>query len=187
MKNIFKLTLLFVICLFSISLFGCNNDSDIKKMTDKYNKYFETSLDSAKQVSLEYNVNDKEVTVYKSLIKVKFNENNCDVSVTESKLNSKYVLESNENSYTLDEYNRRDYVNVVFDEQYIRSFELKDDLNLSIKKFYFCDFIGIEKLPINSIAVVIVQNNDNKNIERIVASFISDSNKDVTITISFVY
>ena len=102
MKNIFKLTLLFVICLFSISLFGCNNDSDIKKMTDKYNKYFETSLDSAKQVSLEYNVNDKEVTVYKSLIKVKFNENNCDVSVTESKLNSKYVLESNENSYTLD-------------------------------------------------------------------------------------
>lgn len=186
MKRLFKYVLVITLCVFSICLFGCDNDTNIDKVSKKYNEYFETSLNKSKQVTLDYAVSDNDVVVYDSLVKVKFYDQGCDVSVKESKLNSKYVLESDENSYTETEYNRKDYVNVKFDSQYFRSFELNDDLKLSVKKFYFCDFIGIEDLPINSIAEVTVNNKDG-NIDTIVASFISDSDKDVTITISFGY
>ena len=186
MKKVFKFTLFIVICTLSLLLVGCNNESSSSDICKKYNKYFESSINSCKQVTLDYSVSDENVVIYDSFVKAKFNNEGCDVSVKESKLNSKYVLESDENSYTLSEYNKKDYVNVNFDENYIRSFEENEELKLSIKKFYFCDFIGISDLPINSISDVVVKTS-NESIESIVASFVSDSSKDVTITITFVY
>lgn len=186
MKRLLKYTLVVVMFIFSVCLVGCDKGSSIDKVSKKYNDYFETSINKAKQVTLDYSVSDNNVVVYDSLVKARFSEEGCDVSVSESKLNAKYVLESDENSYSVTEYNRKDYVNVKFDSQYFRSYELDDNLKLSVKKFYFCDFIGIEDLPINSVADVTVNNNEG-NIDTIVASFISDSDKDVTITISFIY
>ena len=123
MKRIIRLALFMIICFLSLVLVGCKKDVTISDISSKYNKYFENSVNSCKQVTLDYSVSDEDIVIYDSFVKAKFNNEAIDVSIKESQLNSKYVLESNEESYSTTSKTRRDFVNVNFNENYIRTFE----------------------------------------------------------------
>ncbi len=186
MRKSIKLMTLFIIALTFICLVGCDNNPSNEKIMENYNTFFTESLNACKNVTIDYAVKDSDVVVYDSFVKARFSNEGCDVSVKESKLNSKYVLESNENTYTDTDYTREEYCKVTFDVNYINTVNNEENLQLEVKKYYFTSFIGIEDIAINSNADVVVTMNETK-IDSIVASFKSTSDKDVTITIVFSY
>ena len=191
MKNN-KYLFIFLVFIFLFALVGCKDKVDENEaLASDLQEKFNQSLNSAKKLVISYEAKDEELVVYENIITLIFDENNkenAQLIVKESVLNNKFVLESDSTSSDLTGVNRDDYLHVTFEKKYFEEMAKDNNLiKLVVKSYFLESYLGYQdmtNLGKSANSEVTVEEN---LISSIVTKYISDSKKDITISMSFSY
>lgn len=182
--NLRKYNLIFILAIILMipSLFSCANSK-----LNKYNKYLNKSMDSVTNISINVQMKDQEVIVYKYLRNLKLDGNNMNIEITESTLSSNFVLEDKVTTENVTDVDRAKLNSIKLSKELLTEFTIKNSvLNAKVSKENISSVLGSNSLNIYEDALLILTY-EKKLISKIECSFKTESLKEVNIIIDYSY
>ncbi len=145
--------------------------NDLKKT----NNMIDSSRENFKQITTAVEVIDGEQTVYKYFEKIEMIDGNAEIAKETSKLNSSFDFSTVKDNQVVENANRKDFINFIFDKEYFEECKLKDGtLNLTVKGDKLVDFLSAKEIQLET------------NGENVSATFVFENKRLTTATLEFV-
>lgn len=181
MRKKIIITLMIAFCMV-LTLTSCS-----KQKVNKLNKNIAKSLDKVQQVETKVSMSEQDVIVYEYLRTINFTDKGADVTTKESTLNDQFVLEGNNVSVQVTDFNRSDLFKLNINKKLVKNAkESKNEVSFDVTKENLTEIFNNQPLAASSDAHFHFVFED-KNLKSMECTFTTISNRVVVITSTYSY